>query len=57
MEGSVYLVDGHNRKQGTVLMCSNGEWYMVCGDRWSEAEADVVCSTLGYSAEKSQGAT
>ena len=57
MEGSVYLVDGHKINEGIVLMCSNGEWYMVCGDRWSEAEADVACSTLGYFAEGSQGTT
>ena len=57
MEGSVHLVDGHNIKEGRVLMCSNKEWYMVCGDRWSDTEAGVVCSTLGYSAEGSQGAT
>ena len=54
MEGSVYLVGDHSIKEGIVLMCSNGEWNMVCGDRWSEAEADVVCSTFGYSTKASK---
>lgn len=57
VEGTLYLVDGRNMKEGIVLMCSNGEWYTVCGDTWSEVEADVVCSTLHYSAETSQEAT
>ena len=37
-------------------MCYNGEWYSICSDNWSEkdAEANVVCSTLGYSVELGQ---
>ena len=54
MEGTIYLVDGPNIKEGIVFLCSDGQLYSVCGDRWSEAEASVVCSTLGYSAEGSQ---
>ena len=56
MEGTVYLVDGQNIKEGIVLLCSGGVWYSVCGDRWSDTEADVVCSILGYSTKGSQGA-
>ena len=53
MEGTVHLVGGHNVKEGRIQICYNGEWHSVCGDRWSEmgGEADVVCSTLGYSAK------
>ena len=56
MEGTVHLVGGHNVKEGRVKICYNGEWHSVCGDRWSEmgGEADVVCSTLGYSDELGQ---
>ena len=59
MEGTVHLVGGHNVKEGRVQICYNGEWHSVCGDRWSErgSEADVVCSTLGYSAELGEEAT
>ena len=56
VNGTIYLVDGQNIKEGIVLLCSDGEWYLVCGDRWSDTEAGVVCSTLGYSAKGSQGA-
>ena len=40
-------------KEGRVLVCYNGEWYSICSDNWSvmDAESDVVCSILGYSAE------
>ena len=46
-------MDGHNLKEGRVQLCHNGEWHSICSDTWSEldAEADVVCSTLGYSAQ------
>ena len=53
MDGTVQLVGGHNMKEGRVHICYNGEWHTICSDSWSEinAEADVVCSTLGYFAE------
>lgn len=58
MEGTVRLIYGHNMKEGRIQLCYNGEWHSVCGDWWSSmgAEADVVCSTLGYSAELGQAA-
>ena len=53
MDGRVLLVDGHNLKEGRVQLCHNGEWHSICADTWSQmdAEADIVCSTLGYSAQ------
>ena len=56
VEGTTLLVYGRNVKEGKVLICHDGEWYSVCGDGWNEAEADVVCSSLGYSAENGQEA-
>ena len=56
MEGTTYLVYGRNVKEGKVLICHDEQWYSMCGDSWSEAEADVVCSSLGYSAENGQEA-
>ncbi len=29
-------------------MCSNGRWGTVCGDRWTEREAGLLCSRLGF---------
>ena len=56
MNGAVHLVGGHDLKEGRVQMCYNGEWHSICSDNWSEmnGEADVVCSTLGYSTELGQ---
>ena len=53
---AVRLVGGHTVKEGRVQVCFNGEWHSVCGDKWSEVEAevDVVCSVLGYSNESGQ---
>ena len=53
VNNTVHLVGGHNVKEGRVLVCYNGEWHSICSDNWSKSntEADVVCSTLGYSTE------
>ena len=53
MDDTVHLVGGHNVKEGRVLVCYNGEWHSICSDNWSkmDAESDVVCSILGYSAD------
>ena len=56
MNGTLHLVGGHNEKEGKVLVCYNGEWHTICSDNWSEmgAEANVVCSSLGFSSELGQ---
>ena len=51
---TVQLVGGHNIiKEGRVHMCQNGMWHSLCADNWSgmEHEADVVCSSVGYSTQ------
>jgi hypothetical protein len=53
MDGAVQLVGGYSVKEGKVQVCYSGEWHFICSDMWSETavEADVVCSTLGFSSE------
>ena len=53
IDDTVRLVGGRHVKEGMVEMCYNGQWHSICSDNWSEmdGEADVVCSTLGYSTE------
>ena len=52
-EDAVRLVGGHSTKEGRVQVCHNAEWHSVCSDEWtdSEAVADVICSTIGYSSQ------
>ncbi|XP_064397940.1 scavenger receptor cysteine-rich domain superfamily protein-like [Halichondria panicea] len=47
-EGSLRLVDGSSYNEGRVEVCSNGRWGTVCNDGWTEREAALVCSRLGY---------
>ena len=32
-----------------VEVCINNTWYTVCNYHWTNTEASVVCSQLGYS--------
>ncbi len=47
-EGGLRMVDGSRYNEGRVEVCSNGRWGTVCGDGWTEREAALVCSRLGY---------
>ncbi len=49
MEGEIRLVAGSTNREGRIELCSNGRWGTVCGDGWTEREAALVCSKLGYS--------
>ena len=47
-DGVVRLGDG-NTLSGRVEVCVNGSWSTVCDHQWTDTEAAVVCSQLGYS--------
>ena len=45
----IQLVDGGVSYEGRVEYCNNGVWGRVCDDGWTELDAAVACSQLGYS--------
>ena len=46
--GDVQLVNGDNINK-IVEFCYKGEWRRICvSDTWSNVEANIVCSQLGY---------
>lgn len=47
-DGDVRLVGGPTLREGTVEICKNGAWGGVCHSSWDSADADVVCSQLGF---------
>ena len=47
-DGVIRLVDGSSYDEGRVEVCSNGRWGTVCGNGWTEREAGLVCSRLGF---------
>lgn len=38
-------------KLGIIRICDNGEWTVLCCSTWTNNEASVACSQLGYAYE------
>ena len=45
------LADGFSPSEGRVEICQNGVWSVVCGARWNNTDARVVCRQLGFPVE------
>ena len=46
--GAVRLVNGSHPKEGSVEVCYDGQYRVVCDSYWDELDATVVCAQLGY---------
>ena len=48
MSGDVCLLDGSASTNGRVEVCVNGQWLGVCDNGWTDEDAEVVCTQLGF---------
>ncbi len=48
---SIRLQDGANVREGRVEICFNRAWGTICSDGFTEVDAGVVCTEMGYERE------
>ena len=46
--GEIRLMGGSGPHEGRVEVCVNEAWGTVCSSGWSNSDAKVVCTQLGY---------
>lgn len=51
-EGTLRLVGGRSKNEGTVLIYHWSRWGSICDDYWDIRDATVVCNELGYAGAK-----
>lgn len=51
-EGSLRLVGGRSKNEGTVLIYHWSRWGAICDDYWDVRDANVVCNELGFAGAK-----
>ena len=47
-DGQLRLVGGTDAREGRVEICFNETWGAICDDAWDDLDANVACSSLGY---------
>ena len=45
----IRLVNGNTQYSGTVQICHDGFWSIICGYGWDDINARVACRQLGVS--------
>ena len=48
-DGQIRLAGGADAREGRVEICFNETWGTICDDAWDDLDANVACSSFGYS--------